>query len=49
MADLRVLTNDCSQDFIFAIPEPATLAFAACGFGLMARQRIIRRSKSESR
>lgn len=40
MADLVILTNSCSQDFVTAspVPEPATIAML--GFGMLAVTRI---------
>lgn len=40
MADLRALSNLGSQDFLVAIPEPATLALTAVSLLLLSRKRI---------
>jgi hypothetical protein len=41
MADLRVLSNDGYQDYIVAVPEPATIILVGFGgaFSLIRRKR----------
>jgi len=40
MAELRALSNLGSQDFIVAVPEPATIVFAVVSLLLMSRKKL---------
>jgi hypothetical protein len=44
MADLRGLSYVGAQDFIFEIPEPATIAFLAFGFMLVVTGKLSART-----